>query len=101
MIEFLSIAFLTLGGAFLFLGSLGVLRFEDVYLRLQFSTKSLTFGLSFYLLGAAIAAGGADALLKAGLAIAFQFLTAPIAGTMIAKVAMKRGHKPVKMVDGD
>jgi len=40
-----------IGVIFLFLGSLGVLRFPDVYNRLQAGTKCTTFGAFFSIVG--------------------------------------------------
>ena len=87
---------IAIGTFFVFVGSLGVARFEDVYLRLQASSKSLTFGLVFFLPGIALMIQDVDVLGKAILAIAFQFLTAPIAANVIARAAIRRGQRPMK-----
>jgi multicomponent Na+:H+ antiporter subunit G len=97
MIEIFSVGCLACGTFFVFTGCLGVLRFEDVYLRLQASSKSITFGFGFVMLGAGLLAEDWDLFAKAMLAVAFQFLTAPVAAQTIARAAMMRGHKPVKL----
>ena len=99
MIETVGFLFLCIGLFFVFTGSLGVTRFEDVYLRLQASSKSITFGLCFLLGGAAILFNQGEVTAKAVLAILFQFLTAPIAAQTIAQVALLKGHKPEKMTN--
>jgi multicomponent Na+:H+ antiporter subunit G len=86
-----------LGLFFLFVGTLGVLRFEDVYLRIQAASKNLTFGLGFLLPGVALLAGDGGALAKAFVIVAFQFLTAPIAAHMMARSALRRGIQPRKV----
>ena len=68
-----------------------------MYLRLQASSKSLTFGLGFFLLGTGILSGDAMALAKCTLAVVFLFLTAPIAAHMIARSAMRCGIDPTKV----
>lgn len=98
MNEVIAIGLMILGTFFVFVGSLGVLRFEDVYLRLQASSKSLTFGLGFVVLGAAVWAGGGWVFSKAVLIIVFQFITSPIAAQVIARAAMRRGIVPAKLV---
>lgn len=95
--EILAVASMLFGSIFVLVGSLGVLRFEDVYLRLQFASKSLTFGLIFFLLGAALLTPGPEVSWKAALAVLFQFLTAPIAASLIAQVALDHPLKPAKM----
>jgi multicomponent Na+:H+ antiporter subunit G len=97
VIEVLIAALFILGLFFTFVGSLGVLRFEDVYLRLQASSKTLTFGFGFIVMGAGIAAGDIDSLVKAVIAVAFQVVTAPLAAQVIARAALSRGIKPQKM----
>lgn len=98
MIEILGVLFLSVGVFFVLIGSLGVLRFEDVYLRLQASSKSITFGFGFVMLGAGLLSGSGLILAKAVLATLFQFLTAPVAAQTIARAAVMRGQKPLKLV---
>jgi multicomponent Na+:H+ antiporter subunit G len=43
--------FLVLGGAFLLLGALGLLRMPDVYGRIQAGTKAVTLGAVSFLVG--------------------------------------------------
>lgn len=93
--EWVALASMSLGIAFVLLGSIGILKFKDVYLRLQASSKSLTFGFGFLILGVGLLTGDWGAFLKAATAVAFQFLTAPIAANIIAQVALKRGIDPL------
>ncbi len=91
---FFAYILLVLGGIFLLAGSFGVYRFDDVYLRIQFSSKALTFGLCFFLGGIGLLISGEQVVWKIILAVIFQFLTAPIAATMVAQAAMRRDQKP-------
>ena len=97
MIETTGLVFTSIGVFFLLVGSLGVLRFEDVYLRLQASSKSLTFGFGFLMLGVGILSRDWEVFGKAILAVLFQVLTAPIAAQMIARAGMRRGLVPKKL----
>lgn len=99
MIEIMGVVFLAFGVFFVLIGSLGVLRFEDVYLRLQASSKSITFGFGFLMLGAGLLSGSGLILAKAVLATLFQFLTAPVAAQAIARAAVMRGQKPLKLIE--
>lgn len=91
MTEILAAAALIVGAVFLLAGSLGVYRFEDVYIRIQASSKSLTFGLGFFLLGTALLTPGPEVAWKSALAVILQIMTAPIAAYVIAHAAMRRG----------
>lgn len=96
MIEIVASIFLWIGTAFIVVATIGVLRFQDVYLRLQSSSKALTFGLGNLLLGAALLDGSMDVLAKAGLIIIFQFVTSPIAAQLIARASVRMGVRPKK-----
>jgi multicomponent Na+:H+ antiporter subunit G len=80
-------AFVWLGIAFDFLGVLGLLRLPDVYTRLQAATKCVTFGSAGLLFGIFILKGFTSFGFKVLLAIAFIFLTSPIAAHAIARAA--------------
>ncbi|MCX7719193.1 MAG: monovalent cation/H(+) antiporter subunit G [Candidatus Sumerlaeaceae bacterium] len=97
MSEIVGWGFAWTGLFFLFVGTLGVLRFEDVYLRIQAASKNLTFGLGFLLPGVALLTGDGGALAKAVVVVAFQFLTAPIAAHVMARSALRRGIQPRKV----
>ncbi|WP_034747777.1 monovalent cation/H(+) antiporter subunit G [Halalkalibacter wakoensis] len=83
-----------LSGAFLsVLGSIGLIRFPDVYGRTHAATKSATLGVIsimiatflFFLFIEGIFVG------KILLAILFVFLTAPVAALMVARAAYRTG----------
>lgn len=76
-----------LGGAFCLLGAIGLLRMPDVYTRLQAATKTGTLGVGCLMLGIAIHFGDLGVSVRALLVIAFLFLTAPVAGHVIARAA--------------
>ncbi|EMR13829.1 multisubunit Na+/H+ antiporter subunit MnhG [Methylophaga lonarensis MPL] len=56
MIEALSTLLLWLGGAFFVVGTVGLLRFPDVYSRLHALTKADTLGLGLVILGLSLRA---------------------------------------------
>lgn len=96
MIDFASVLLISAGLFFLLVGSIGMLRFTDVYMRMHASSKVLTFGFSFVILGVAIQFGPTQ-ILQALVAIAFQWMTAPIAAHAMARAALRRGEYPVKV----
>ncbi len=99
MSNYLYLGLMYFGLLFLLIGTIGIFRFQDVYLRLQAATKCLTFGFSFLIFGGAMMSGHPDIIAKALVAIVFQFLTAPISAHMIARSALIRGIRPMKTQD--
>jgi multicomponent Na+:H+ antiporter subunit G len=64
MVDGLSLALLCSGGFFYFAGTLGLLRFPDVYCRLHALAKADNLGLGCVLLGLALQADSLAAALK-------------------------------------
>lgn len=81
--------FLLIGTFFVFSGSLGMVRFRDVYSRLHASTKSATLGVSGILIGALLfflfEKGAVSGNLVLG--IVFVLLTSPISGHLLSRAA--------------
>jgi multicomponent K+:H+ antiporter subunit G len=91
----LSLLLLT-GGIFLLAGSIGLVRLQDIYMRLHAPTKASTLGIGLVLLVSAIYA----TLTNDGISISellvtvFLFFTAPITAHMMAKTALhQRLHR--------
>ena len=59
----------------------------DIFLRMSATTKAVTFGVSFVLIGAAIFFGDIGTITRAVVIILFLFLTAPVAAHMIGRAA--------------
>lgn len=74
-----------LGLLFDFFGILGLLRFPDVYNRLQSATKCVTLGTCCILLSLTFHFGLIDSGVKALLAIPILFFTATIAAHALAR----------------
>jgi multicomponent Na+:H+ antiporter subunit G len=90
----ISYIFMFIGVAFSFLGSLGILRFPDVYNRLQAGTKCVTIGTCSTMLGAAIYGvhlytmqASAAFIIKPLLVIVLLLLTSPVGAHAIARAA--------------
>jgi multicomponent Na+:H+ antiporter subunit G len=87
MSEWIVIIVLIIGTAFVLLAAVGVLRMPDLYSRMHASTKAGTLGVSCLMLAVAIHFGELGITTRALLVIAFLFLTAPVAATIIANAA--------------
>lgn len=82
-----------IGLVFDFFGILGLLRFPDVYNRLQSATKCVTLGTFCILLSLTVRFGFTDYGIKALLAIPFLFFTATIAAHALARGSYMFGIK--------
>ncbi|ARI76985.1 monovalent cation/H(+) antiporter subunit G [Halobacillus mangrovi] len=83
-----------LGGTFFILsGSIGILRFPDVYARLHAATKSSTLGVAGIMIGAFLFLYMEHNIVsgKLLLGILFVLLTAPVSGHMISRAAYRSG----------
>ena len=95
MTEIVISIFLLIGGFLSVLGSIGILRFPDVYGRLHAATKSATLGVISIMIGVFLFFLIVEGVFvgKILLTIVFVFLTAPLAGFMISRYAYRVGVK--------
>ena len=93
MSEIIGYTFIVIGLIFDVLGCLGLLRFPDVYNRLQATIKCVTFGTCSILVGALVIKGFSSTGIKAVLCIAFLLLTAPAAAHALSRGAHISGAK--------
>lgn len=94
MIEWLSMALLLVGAFFFFAGTVGLLRFPDVYSRLHALAKADNLGLGCILLGLALQADSIAAALKLLLIWPLVMAASAGIGFAIARRADKLGIKP-------
>jgi len=90
MRENISLIFMFIGGLFNLFGCIGLTRLPDVYNRLQASTKCVTLGTCFILLGVIIS-GPVSASLKGFLCAIFILITAPTAAHALSRASIKAG----------
>ncbi|MGE0071837.1 MAG: Na+/H+ antiporter subunit G [Thiomonas sp.] len=87
--EWIVAVLIVLGAAFALIGSLGLLRMRDFYLRLHGPTKITTFGLGCLLLASALHFAGRGRFgLHEILVSLFLFITAPVSAHLLAKAAL-------------
>ncbi len=80
---------LLIGSAFVLIGVIGLLKFNDPMTRLHAPTKVGTIGIGMLLLAAMlVAAAEGDPSAHELLIMAFLFATAPVSAHFIAKVAI-------------
>lgn len=80
-------ALLLVGSFFTLVGSIGLVRFPDIYTRLHAVTKSATLGLIGLLAAAAVELWSVEVGVKFALAVLFHFITNPVGAHMITRAA--------------
>lgn len=94
MNEKIGMALIITGLIFDFFGCIGLIRFPDVYGRLQASAKCVTLGTCGILLGLFLFRGFTATGIKALLCLLFIILTAPVSAHALARSAYLSGVKP-------
>ncbi|MGD9110538.1 MAG: monovalent cation/H(+) antiporter subunit G [Phycisphaerales bacterium] len=93
MTDVIGTILITIGILFDIFGCIGLVRFPDVYNRLQASTKCVTLGTILLLIGVAIIAASGPISAKAIICAVFILITAPTAAHAIAKGSYASGVK--------
>jgi multicomponent K+:H+ antiporter subunit G len=90
VVEIVIAIFLLLGAAFTLIGSIGLARLDDFYMRLHGPTKATTLGVGGMLVASALhfSGQGEGVSLHELLVTIFLFMTAPVSGHLLAKTAL-------------
>ena len=96
IIDALVAILLLLGAGFTLLGSLGLVRFSDVLLRLHGPTKAGTLGVGCVLIASVLyfSARGEGISVHELLITLFIFLTAPVSAQLMARCALFLRREP-------
>lgn len=87
MMEYIVMALVILGTFFILVAAIGLLRLPNLMTRIHAATKATSFGLLLILFGLGLHFGTWQIIIKSILLIAFIYLTAPLAASVIAKTA--------------
>lgn len=93
-LELLSTIFLVIGAAFFVAGTVGLLRFPDIYTRLHALAKADNLALGFIVLGLLIQAPGPAAALKLILVWLLALAASATVSFLIARRALDKGIVP-------
>jgi multicomponent Na+:H+ antiporter subunit G len=89
--ELATAGLVVVGTFFLFVGTVGLLRFPNVYNRMHATTKATTLGAASIFLAGYLHFGPDYLGLPSLVGIVFLFLTAPTGAHMISRSAQKMG----------
>lgn len=103
LLELVVSVFLLTGGLFILVGSIGLMRLPDFFMRLHAPTKATTLGMGGLLIASMIL----FTLREPGhisvhelLITLFLFITAPVSAHMMAKTALHQKLKMMKRTQG-
>lgn len=98
MLEIILAILIIVGGFFTLVGSIGLFKLPDFYMRLHGPTKASTLGVGAILIASSIyfSSKSGDISLHEVLVTLFLFITAPVSAHLMAKAAI---HIKVKQVE--
>lgn len=102
MIEWIISILLLIGGCFILVGSIGLVKMPDFFMRLHGPTKATTLGMAALLTAAMVffSTTQAGLSIKEILISLFLLLTAPISGYMMIKSAIHHKIDSIERTQG-
>lgn len=92
--DWTSVALTLAGALFMFAGTVGLLRFPDVYTRLHALSKADNLGLGFLTVGLALQAGSFAGAVKLLLVWLLALVASATCCHLIARAALRTGVRP-------
>ena len=89
-----SAALISVGVVFFIAGTMGLLRFPDLFTRLHALTKADNLGLGFIVAGLALYSGSWIVTIKLVLVWLLVMMSSAVASHLIAQAALRKGVKP-------
>ncbi|AGA31810.1 Na+/H+ antiporter subunit [Thioalkalivibrio nitratireducens DSM 14787] len=96
LVELLQAILLIAGVGFFLVGTVGILRFPDVYTRVHALTKADNLGLGLIVFGLLLGADSLPVALKLLLIWGLALVASATAGYLVARAARRRGVRPWK-----
>jgi len=91
LVEIVTSLFILVGAAFALVGSIGLARLPDFFMRLHGPTKATTLGVGSIVVASLIHSGaetGGFSLRELAISL-FLFITAPVSAHLLAKAALR------------
>lgn len=99
VVDILSWTSFIVGGFFLLIGSLGMLRLQDFWARLHAASIIDSAGVGLILFGMMLQTGLTLVTVKIVLIVLFLLITGPTASHAVANAAFVSGSRPMDMVE--
>lgn len=101
-IEWMVAALILIGSIFALIGSIGLWKLPDFFMRLHGPTKATTLGVGALVIGSLLyfSTRGEGLSLHELLITIFLFITAPVSANLLAKAAMHQRLKTSKKTKG-
>jgi multicomponent K+:H+ antiporter subunit G len=90
MLDILVSVLLLIGSFFILVGSIGLFRLPDFFMRLHGPTKSTTLGVGGMLLAAMVSSIDGGFSLRELLITLFLFITAPVSAFLLGRAGLRR-----------
>ena len=90
-----------IGAFFVLVAAIGVLRLNDLYMRMHAASKAGTLGSGVLLIALAFYSEDAAVVLRALAGVVFFLLTAPISAHLLARASYIVGYKPCDLTTSD
>ncbi|MEH6502066.1 MAG: Na+/H+ antiporter subunit G [Pseudoalteromonas distincta] len=102
LVEWIVASLILLGSIFALIGSIGLWKLPDFFMRLHGPTKATTLGVGALVIGSLIyfSTRGEGLSMHELLITIFLFMTAPVSANMLAKAAMHERLKRVERTKG-
>ena len=94
VLDAIAAVLLCVGAVFFLAGTVGLLRFPDVYTRLHALTKADNVGLGFVVVGLALEAGSVSEIAKLVSVWLLVMVSSSLSSQLIARSARRSGVKP-------
>ncbi len=89
MLEIITSVFLLIGAFFTLVGSIGLIRLPDFFMRLHAPTKASTLGVGGVLLASMVYALNEGVLIHELIITLFVFVTAPVSAHLLSQAALR------------
>jgi len=85
---------IVVGALFCLVASVGLIRLQDVYIRMHAASKAGTLGSGVLLITLALYSGQFDVVTRALAGFVFLLLTAPVSAHLLARASYIAGYRP-------
>lgn len=89
MLEVMTSVFLLIGAFFILVGSIGLVRLPEFFMRLHAPTKASTLGVGGVLIASMVYALNESVLIHELIITLFVFVTAPVSAHLLSQAALR------------